>query len=382
MTLICGADSRVRRAALALFLFLPACGRDSCRDSQSGLCASVRPVSGSGSHQVFQVTFSDPKGVADLQSVRVLVNDYRDGDKACFVYYDRPRNAFLLVHDSGQGSDRMEVGTTGSLDNNQCRLDGFGSSARAAGNSVTIRLNLTFHPKFYGEKQIFLASETAAGGTSSLETRGKWRVCYRCEPTDRPPSAVSVSPSSGASLTQVFTLVYAAPSGFSNLSDVRVLFSRGVDALNACYVRYDPEHDALRLADDDAAQWSEIGLKSGDSTENSQCRITAAGSSASGDGARLTLRLALTFKRAFGGQKNIYLFATERQGLAIGPRRKGTWVVPYASPEASQKLAELMWQQPVGQTSVCAGLQSRPFPPPETFPLGTAFRSSCSGDPL
>lgn len=140
---------------------------------------------------------------------------------------------------------------------------------------------------------------------------------------------VSVSPRSGNTTSQTFTLVYSAPNGFSDLVDARVLFAAGTDGHDACYVRYDPIHDALLVADDDATAWTTISLRGSATAENSQCRIRSSGSSASGHGSELTVRVAIEFKRAFAGRQNVFLAAKERQGLEAPFTKKGTWVVPY-----------------------------------------------------
>jgi len=142
-------------------------------------------------------------------------------------------------------------------------------------------------------------------------------------------SVVSISPDIGTGTQQTFTLVYSAPAGFSDLTNIGVLIATSTDAIDTCYVWYDPIHDALKLADDDAVNWIETSRRGQGSLENSQCRVTAAGSSMSGDGTKLTLRIPVTFKRAFAGRKIVYLYAEERQGLKTGFVRKGRWAVPY-----------------------------------------------------
>jgi hypothetical protein len=146
---------------------------------------------------------------------------------------------------------------------------------------------------------------------------------------DGPPKANSVNPPMGAGTSETFTLVYSAPHGFSDLTNVGALIGTSTDAVDSCYIWYDPVHDSLRLADDEAAKWSDVNLRSEGSAENSQCRITARGSSASGSGTKLTVRVAVTFKRAFAGRKFVYLYAEERQGLKTGFIRVGRWRVPY-----------------------------------------------------
>lgn len=136
----------------------------------------MSPSAGSGAAGVFRVDFIDPGGAAHFRSVRVLVNGMVDGSRACYVYYVRQRNSFLLVDDAGLNSTALAVGGGGSVQNGQCRLDGAGSSASAAADRLSIRLNLTFFPSFYGEKQIFLASDDIEGKSTTLDSSGSWTV--------------------------------------------------------------------------------------------------------------------------------------------------------------------------------------------------------------
>jgi hypothetical protein len=122
------------------------------------------------------VDFIDPRGAAHLQSVRVLINGMVDGSRACYVYYVRQRNAFLLVGDAGHHSTALAAGAGGSVQNGQCRLDGLGSSVSETTDRLSVRLNLTFFPGFYGEKQIFLASDDVEGKSTALESSGSWTV--------------------------------------------------------------------------------------------------------------------------------------------------------------------------------------------------------------
>jgi hypothetical protein len=64
--------------------------------------------------------------------------------------------------------------------------------------------------------------------------------------------------------------------------------------------------------------------------QNSQCTIDAGSSSASGSGTNLTVNLALSFKPAFGGAKNVYMDAGD--GLDSGWQQRGSWTVPAVPP--------------------------------------------------
>jgi hypothetical protein len=58
---------------------------------------------------------------------------------------------------------------------------------------------------------------------------------------------------------------------------------------------------------------------------NTQCMLNAAGSSIIKSGNSLTLKAAVTFKPAFTGLKNIYLYSAANNGTNTGWVKKGTW---------------------------------------------------------
>jgi hypothetical protein len=62
--------------------------------------------------------------------------------------------------------------------------------------------------------------------------------------------------------------------------------------------------------------------------QNSQCSLNVAATSASMNGNTLTLNLAMTFKPAFAGAKNIYMYGVDVSGPNSGWQQLGTWTVP------------------------------------------------------
>jgi hypothetical protein len=165
-----------RLAILPAVVVLAGCSANPCREPEMGACSSVTPAAGSGSRQVFTVTLHGPTGVEHLASVGVLINGVREGNNACYIYYVRQDHTFRLVNDNGLKSMSLAVGGAGSVANSQCRLDGAGSSLETSRNTLALRLNVTFQPQFYGEKQIFVAYDDREGRASTLQSRGSWTV--------------------------------------------------------------------------------------------------------------------------------------------------------------------------------------------------------------
>ena len=73
-----------------------------------------------------------------------------------------------------------------------------------------------------------------------------------------------------------------------------------------------------------------ITLGGAGATNNSQCAVIAAGSSAIGSGNTLTLTLNMTFTAAFGGNKIVYMAARDVSANNSGWAPLGVWQVPGA----------------------------------------------------
>ena len=144
------------------------------------------------------------------------------------------------------------------------------------------------------------------------------------------PSAVSVTPSSGSGLSQVFSFQFADPQGYNNLSLLWFGFSSSTFATNGCKVQYAPRAKTLYLEDDTGtALLGPLTPGVSGTVSNSQCTLNAGTSSSSGSGDALTVKLALTFKSAFAGVQTAYMYAIDLSGSTTpGWQNRGTWTVP------------------------------------------------------
>jgi len=137
------------------------------------------PPSGSGQSQTMTFTFTDPRGWQDLGVVNVLINNFLDGRKACYLAYSRSAGVLYLVADNGGTlSQGLVPGGSGSVSNGQCTVAAAGSSASGAGNTLTLVLNLSFSAAFGGSKIVYMAAGDQEGSNSGWETLGTWTVPF------------------------------------------------------------------------------------------------------------------------------------------------------------------------------------------------------------
>ena len=284
---------------------------------------SVTPGSGTGTTQTFAFTYSDSRGYGSIVMAQVLINTSFATPNGCFLYFNRSANSVFLTNDAGTSwQGPVTLGTSGTLQNSQCTVSGSGSSATGTGNTLTLNLALTFKSAFAGSKKIYMEVNDATGD-SGWQQRGTWTV-----PASLLPSTISVSPSSGSGTTQTFAFTFSDPSGYASVVAAQMLFNTSFATPSSCFLYLNRAASAIYLASDAGTVWQgPVTLGTSGTLQNSQCTLSGAGSSLSGSGTTLTLNVALTFKGAFSGSRNIYMEVANATGDS-GWQQRGTWTVP------------------------------------------------------
>jgi hypothetical protein len=148
---------------------------------------------------------------------------------------------------------------------------------------------------------------------------------------------ISVSPSLGSGESRTFTLEYSDTVGAASLGQVWVYFNATLanPASNACMLYYNPATNQVNLLNDNATLWLPATLGTGTTLQNSQCSLNVAATTVALNSDTLTLNLAMTFKPAYAGGKNIYLHAVDVSGAKSGWEPLGAWTVAFTSGASS-----------------------------------------------
>ncbi len=162
----------------------------------------------------------------------------------------------------------------------------------------------------------------ARSGTLTIAGRG---LTVNQQGANSRPSVVSVTPSSGSATSQTFSFQFSDPDGAADLRHVYALINSDLRPNQGCMLCYD--RSAVWLANDGVTAWIPLALGSAGTIENSQCSVSGSGTSVSSSGTSLTLRVALTFKAAFGGLKTLHLYAIDAAGHHTGWQAGGTWTI-------------------------------------------------------
>ena len=284
---------------------------------------SVAPSSGTSTNQSFAFTFSDPAGVADINSAQIVINSSLTGVNSCkFYIYANGANVLYLANDAGAFQSSLPIGAAGTLQNSQCSVNVGASSVTSSGTTLTLHLALSFAPAFAGSKNIYMYVQNATVGSSWVQN-GTWTV-----PSVSAPAPVSVTPSSGSGSSQNFTFAFSDPAGAADINSAQIVINSSTARTNGCYFYlYANGSNVLYLANNAGALQSGLAVGAAGTMQNSQCSVNVGGSSVTSSGTTLTLNLALSFTPAFTGPKNIYMYV---QNATVGSSltQEGTWTVP------------------------------------------------------
>ena len=282
----------------------------------------LAPSADSGFSQTFLARYSDTAGSAAIATASVAFAGGSDPRvNSCFVTYDRVTNTLNLLTDAGVQGPAGIPGATGTLENSACLVNLRDSSLQPDANTLTLILAMTFKPQYAGAKSILISAQDTAMNVSA-PIAGTWTVPAAAAVV----TADNVSPSSGVGASQKFTLQYTDSHGSLNLQTASVLFNATFadNPANSCMLTYDRAAGTLSLLNDAGTQ-GQSGTPGTGTLQNSQCYVDLALSSAAFTGNVLVLKLAMIFRPAFAGAKNVYMFGVDGGGINSGWQTRGTW---------------------------------------------------------
>jgi uncharacterized protein (TIGR03437 family) len=144
-------------------------------------------------------------------------------------------------------------------------------------------------------------------------------------PQNLPPAIVSLSPFSGSG-NQTFTLGFSDPNGWADIAHAYLIINLQTWVANSCYVDYNVAANAVSLMNDAGTNWlGPVPAGAPYFLSNSQCKVSLAGSSASGSGNNLSVTLALSFQPSYTGAMRTFLMATDSGGLTADWLAYGVW---------------------------------------------------------
>jgi len=148
-------------------------GKWSPGTNQAPTIVSATPTPATGLSNTFVLTYSDPNGATDLNTVKVIFGNGAGESSTCYVWYVRGMNLLYLENDAGTGTTSITPGS-GTLSNSQCSISGSGSSVQTSGDNLVLNLAVTAAGTYTGAKNISLYATDNSGLVTGWVREGTW----------------------------------------------------------------------------------------------------------------------------------------------------------------------------------------------------------------
>jgi hypothetical protein len=289
----------------------------------------VVTVSSSGNARQYRARVTDGNGFADVETVTLLAGPSTSLQLGCAAVLRRSREEIYLWNDAATALlGPVRPAENATVENSRCVLSGATSSVRYLSEANLVEFTAGVNLKAgFPSPAVTVAQAVDQSGANSGEFPA----------VQAPPEPAEPSPSSGSGSSQTFRFSFRNQAGWADLSVVNVLINSAVDGRAACYVAYVPTSEsagAVYLVDDAGnagGPFAGMALPGTGNVENSQCRLSGAGSFASASGDTLQLTLNIEFKSGFAGNRVFYTAARTKTGRNSGWYPLGTWQVPGSS---------------------------------------------------
>lgn len=302
----------------------------------SPVVGTITPASGTSNPNVtvsFTTTYTDPDGWQNIQYVYLLVNTSTSGGSCFYGYYNQNTNKLYLRNDAGNSwLGGYAPGSSNVIENSYAKLNCAGTTFSGTDTTLTVSWSITFKSPFTGAKNTYLYVKDDTNAYNGWVKKGTWTI------TNQAPSLGTVTPSSGISNpgeTVSFTTTYSDPDGWLNIQYVYFLINTSVNGAYCFYGYYNQNTNKLYLRNDSNASWLGGYIPGASNViENTYVKLNCAGTTVSTSGTTLTINWSITFKPAFTGQKNTYLYIIDDANVIANWAQKGTWKITNQTPSA------------------------------------------------
>jgi len=293
---------------------------------------AVSPNSGSsisGRLAYFTTSWTDANGWEDLDWCFFLVApNTSSAANIVFLHYNPEDNTLWLVKDDASGWEGPGTpGTAGTLSNGKATLNCGLTTASRSGNTAEVTWAISFKAAYVGTKNLYLYVKDHADLSEGNVLKGTWTI-----QASQAPHVGTVSPTSGSSTVGEvvsFTTTWTDGNGWQDLDECFFAVAPNLSSpANIVFPQYHPQDNTLWLVND--AGTGLLGPKTpgvAGTLSNSQGTLYCGQTTVVQSGNTVQVTWALSFKTAYKGTKNLYLYVSDLGGATEGPTQKGTWTI-------------------------------------------------------
>ncbi len=124
----------------------------------------------------FNISFSDADGWQDIRYIRCVVNESLRLRNGLYILYLRENNKLYLRDGLTNERKSCTPGDVTSIENFLVKIDFDSSGISTGGDTLTVKVNLSFKEAFLGEKKIYLQVSDYSGNNTGWINAGNWGI--------------------------------------------------------------------------------------------------------------------------------------------------------------------------------------------------------------
>lgn len=266
---------------------------------------TLDPVPATLSTQTFVIRASDADGLADINTVQMLIGPALDFNTGCYVRYTRSGNTLELRGDDGLWRTGT-VGIWSVLENSHCRVFTAASSVQ----TLTHGLNLSVFIAFTQGANVPVASAYTYAD-DILSNNVGWVRQREFAISESLPSMSYSGSSRALGSSSIFKLRFSDANGVPDIGWGYFIINAQLNGNDSCFVHYSHwGHRALWLLHDNNIDWVGPIIPGNASTSksNSRCTIDAVNTRIVENGNNLDIDAAVSFPNpAFAGPTKVWM---------------------------------------------------------------------------
>ena len=142
----------------------------------------VSPTSGSGSSTTFSVAVTDgSSGYSAITQADLFIGNTVGAASSCYFDYSAATNALSLRNDANTGWSSAILGSAVTLQNSQCSVNTALATASGSGNTLTLKVPVTFTTSYIGTRSLNTFGAYSVSGvtySSGWQNSGSWTVSF------------------------------------------------------------------------------------------------------------------------------------------------------------------------------------------------------------
>jgi len=212
---------------------------------------SISPNANKGISETFTLRASDANGASTIKDVSLLINTSIDTTSGVMVSVNSLNDTVYLRDTINGNWKKAKIGNGAVLQTSAAKVAVNSVKISGSGSDITVIVPVTFREGISGAQNLYVNVSDAKGASTGWKKGGTYEVLSK----NQAPRVLSISSEILNQDITEFTARFEDKDGAADISDVRLVINKKVEAANSIYLSFNPETRQVALRNDLGTGW-------------------------------------------------------------------------------------------------------------------------------